>query len=224
MLLGEAGIEKLQGAHVAVFGIGGVGGYAVEAFARAGVGALSLCDSDVVSKSNINRQIIALHSTVGMKKTAVAAARVKDINPDVAVTVHDAFFLPENADSFDFSTYDYVVDAVDTVAAKMELYRRAKAAGIPIISAMGAGNKLDPTAFRVSDIHKTEGCPLSRTVRALCRKEGIKDIKVVYSPETPVGTTVADHGRHAPGSVAFVPSVMGLILAGEVIKDLCTKE
>ncbi len=224
MLLGEAGVEKLNHAHVAIFGVGGVGGYVAEALARAGVGALTLCDNDVVSESNINRQIIALHSTVGLKKVDAAAARILDIDPDVKVMTYDTFFLPETADRFDFTAFDYVVDAVDTVAAKLELYRRAKAAGVPVISAMGAGNKLDPTAFRVSDIHKTEGCPLARAVRVACRKEGIKQIKVVYSTEEPKGAVVADNGRYAPGSISFVPSAMGLIIAAKVVKDFCCEE
>ena len=219
-LLGEAAIEQLQNARVAVFGIGGVGGYVVEALVRAGVGALDLVDADTVSESNINRQIIALHSTVGEYKTEVAKSRALDINPSVKITAHNTFFLPENADTFDFSQYSYVVDAVDTVSAKMELVRRAQAAGVPIISSMGTGNKLDPTAFRVSDIYKTEGCPLARTVRGLCRREGIKHLKVVWSPEEPKGAVFADHGRHAPASVSFVPAATGLVLAGEVIRDL----
>lgn len=220
-LLGEAAITRLQSARVAVFGIGGVGGYAVEALVRAGVGALDLIDSDTVSESNLNRQIIALYSTVGQYKTEVAASRARDINPDVRITVHNTFFLPENADLFDFSQYDYVIDAIDTVTAKMELVRRANAAGTPIISAMGTGNKLDPTAFRVTDIYKTEGCPLARTVRGLCRREGIKHLKAVWSPEPPRGTTFAEEGRHAPASISFVPAAAGLVLAGAVIKDLC---
>ncbi len=220
-ILGESALEKLHNARVAVFGIGGVGGYVVEALVRAGVGALDLIDADTVSESNLNRQIIALHSTVGQYKTEVAKNRALDINPSVEITTHNTFFLPENADTFDFSAYDYVVDAVDTVSAKMELVRRANAAGVPIISAMGTGNKLDPTAFRVTDIYKTEGCPLARTVRGLCRREGIKKLKVVYSPEPPCGTTFAENGRHAPASISFVPAAAGLVIAGAVIKDLC---
>ena len=223
-LVGEAGTERLAGARVAVFGLGGVGGACVEALARAGVGALDLCDNDTVSESNINRQIIATHATVGLPKTAAWAARIRDIDPDIKVTPHNVFFLPETADAFDFSAYDYVVDAVDTVAAKTELIRRAKEAGVPVISAMGAGNKLDPTAFRVTDIEKTETCPLARAVRAFCRKAGIKHVKVVWSAEQPTGETAEEHGRHAPGSISFVPPVMGYILAGEVIKDLLKTE
>ena len=220
-VLGEAGVLKLQRARVAVFGIGGVGGYVVEALARAGVGALDLVDADVVSESNLNRQIIALRSTVGQHKTKAAAARVRDIDPEIRVCTHEIFFSPETADLFDFSKYDYVVDAIDTVSAKMELVRRANAKGTPIISAMGTGNKLDPTAFRVADIYKTEGCPLARAVRGLCRKEGIKHLKVVWSPEPPRGEIFAENGRHAPASVSFVPAAAGLVIAGAVIRDLC---
>ena len=221
MLLGEQGVMRLRAAHVAVFGIGGVGGHVVEALARAGVGTLSLFDNDTVSESNLNRQIIALHSTVGMPKTAAAAARVRDIDPEITVHCHNVFYLPENADDFDLSQYDYVVDAIDTVAAKMELIRRAHRAQVPIICSMGTGNKLDPTAFRVAKIEKTDTCPLARTVRNLCKKEGIRGVKVVYSTEQPRGDTLSDgHGRHAPGSISFVPAAAGLVLAGEVIREL----
>ena len=224
MLLGEAAIDRLAAAHVAMFGIGGVGGYAVEALARAGVGRFTLVDADVVSESNINRQIIATYKTVGMKKTAAAAARVREINPDAEILEKDLFFLPETADAIDFTAFDYVVDAVDTVSAKMELIRRANAAGVPIISAMGTGNKLDPTALVVTDIYKTEGCPLARTVRGLCRREGIKRLRVVYSTEAPKRVTLPEeNGRHAPGSSPFVPAAAGLILAAEVVKALCGK-
>ena len=224
LLIGEESIKRLFSTRVAVFGIGGVGGYVVEALARAGVGALDLFDSDTVSESNLNRQIIALRSTVGQYKTDVAAARVLDINPDAKITTHHMFFLPENAHEVDFSVYDYVVDAVDTVAAKMELIRRAKAAGVPVISSMGTGNKLDPTRFRVTDIEKTAVCPLARTVRGLCRKEGIRQVKVLWSDEEVIKTAVADgHGRHAPGSISFVPGAAGLVIAAEVIKDLLGK-
>ena len=220
-LLGEAALARLQNARVAIFGIGGVGGYVAEALARTGVGALDLIDSDTVSESNINRQVIALHSTVGMQKTAAARARLLDISPTLKIVTHDLFFLPETADRFDFSLYDYVVDAVDTVSAKLELVRRANAAGVPIISAMGTGNKLDPTALRVTDIYKTEGCPLARTVRSICRREGIKKLKVVYSPEPPKGATYAENGRHAPASAVFVPAAAGLTIASAVVRDLC---
>ena len=221
MLIGKDGAAGLQNARVAVFGVGGVGGYVVEALVRSGVGALDLFDNDTVSESNLNRQIIALRSTVGQYKTDVAAARALDINPDAKINIRHMFFLPENAEEVDFSVYDYVVDAVDTVAAKMELIRRCKAAGVPIISSMGTGNKLDPTRFRVSDIEKTSVCPLARTIRALCRKEGIKKVKVVWSAEQPIKVTLpAEHGRHAPGSVSFVPAAAGLCIAAEVVKDL----
>ncbi len=221
MLVGEQGVAKLRGAHVAVFGVGGVGGYAVEALARAGVGTLSLFDADTVSESNLNRQIVALHSTVGQPKVQAAAARVRDIDPEITVHTHEVFYLPENAAEYDLSIYDYIVDAVDTVSAKMELIRRARAAGVPILCSMGTGNKMDPTAFRVARIEKTDTCPLARTVRALCRREGIKDVKVVYSAEEPHGATLADaHGNHAPGSISFVPAAAGLVLASEVVKDL----
>lgn len=226
ILLGQDAMNKLSRSRVAIFGIGGVGGYTVEALARAGVGKLDLIDSDKVSVSNINRQIIALHSTVGMKKTEAAKRRVQDINPNCIVTVCDEFYLPENADRFDFSQFDYVVDAVDTVTAKLSLIEKAKACGVPVISAMGAGNKLDPTAFRVADIHKTTGCPLARVIRTECRRRGITDVKVVYSEEKtrPVEQAI-DPDRHSarrdtPGSAAFVTGVAGLIIAGEVIKDL----
>ena len=221
LLIEKKGIERLSATRVAVFGVGGVGGYAVEALVRAGVGALDLFDPDTVSVTNLNRQIIALHSTVGQYKTDVAAARARDINPNVKIEARHMFYLPENAHEVDLSVYDYVVDAVDTVAAKMELIRRSKAAGVPIISCMGTGNKTDPTRFRVSDIEKTSVCPLARTVRGLCRKEGIKKVKVLWSSEPPVRVTLpAEHGRHAPGSISFVPAAAGLVIAAEIVKDL----
>ena len=224
LLLGEDAVGHLSRAHVAVFGVGGVGGYVVEALARAGVGTLSLFDADTVSESNLNRQIIATHRTLGQKKTAAAAARVQDIDPAITVHCHDVFYLPENADEYDLSHYDYIVDAIDTVAAKMELIRRARAAGVPIICSMGTGNKLDPTAFRVARIEKTDTCPLARTIRNLCKKEGIRGVKVVFSTEQPHGDTLSDgHGRHAPGSISFVPAAAGLVLAGEVIRELVAK-
>ena len=222
LLIGEAGVEKLKKARVAVFGVGGVGGYVAEALARSGVGALDLIDKDTVSESNINRQIIALHSTVGRKKTEVMAERVKDINPAIQVRVHDVFYLPETANFFDFSAYDYVVDAIDTVSGKIALIEQAKRANIPVISSMGAGNKLDATAFKVADIAKTNVCPLARVMRRELKKRGIEHVKVVYSEEEPLPSNCTDEetGKAVPGSIAFVPSVVGLIIAGEVIKDL----
>ncbi len=220
-LIGKTALERLQTARVAVFGIGGVGGHVAEALARSGVGALDLVDNDIVSESNINRQIVALTSTVGKQKTQVMAERILDINPNAQVRTHNIFFMPENADSFDFFAYDYVVDAIDTVTAKLALIERAKKAGIPVISAMGAGNKLDATAFEVADIAKTTVCPLARVMRRELKKRGIEHVKVVYSKEQPKQQTeLNEHGKAVPASIAFVPSVMGLILAGEVIKDL----
>ena len=212
-----------------MFGIGGVGGYTVEALARSGVGALDLIDNDTVSITNLNRQIIALHSTVGQYKVDVAAARIHDINPDCVVKTHRAFVLPENIGDFDFSRYDYVVDAIDTVSGKLALALHAQEAGVPVISSMGTGNKLDPTAFEVCDISETSFCPLARVMRTECRKRGVKKLKVVYSREEavkPDPALVAARGeqsdvrRSIPASSAFVPSVAGLIIAGEVIKDL----
>ncbi len=222
LLLGKEGMTKLKNARVAVFGVGGVGGYVVEALARSGVGALDLVDKDVVSLSNINRQIIALHSTVGKLKTEVAAARAQDINPAIRVQTHNVFYLPETADEFDFTQFDYVVDAIDTVSGKIALIERAKAANVPVISSMGAGNKLDATAFRVADISKTNVCPLARVMRKELKQRGITDVKVVYSEEQPQPAKAVDEetGKPIPASIAFVPSVVGLIIAGEVIKDL----
>ena len=219
-LLGPEAMARLKKARVAVFGIGGVGGYAAEALARSGIGTLDLIDSDTVSLSNINRQIIALHSTVGMAKVEAAKARIRDINPDAAVNTYPVFYLPETAAQFDFSRYDYVIDAVDTVAAKLSLAEAARDAGVPIISAMGAGNKLDPTAFEVADIAKTTVCPLARVMRRELKKRGIHHMKVVYSREEPVTPAHGDGERRVPGSVAFVPPVVGLILAGEVVKAI----
>ena len=221
-VLGEDAIEKLSGARVAVFGVGGVGGYVCESLARSGVGNIDIFDKDVVSLSNINRQIIALHSTVGRPKVEVMRERIMDINPDCSVNAHEVFYLPENADEYDLSKYDYIVDAVDTVSAKLEIILRAKALGIKVISAMGAGNKTDPTAFKVADIQKTEGCPLARVMRRELKKRGIGKLKVVYSPEEPIKSPYFDSesGKNLPGSLSFVPSVMGLIISGEVIKDL----
>lgn len=214
-LIGKVGLEKLKKSRVAVFGVGGVGGYVVEALARSGVGALDLIDNDTVSESNINRQIVALHSTIGKQKTSVAVARVKDINPEIKVREHNLFFLPETANSFDFSFYDYVVDAIDTVSGKLALIECAKAANVPVISSMGTGNKLDPTAFEVADISKTSVCPLARVMRRELKKRGVEKVKVVYSKEEPKETD-----SNVPASIAFVPPVAGLIIAGEVIKDL----
>ena len=218
-------MEKLKSARIAVFGVGGVGGYAVEALARSGLGALDLIDSDKVALSNINRQIIATSDTVGEYKVEAAKARVLIINPECKVNVYKMFYLPETADSFDFTQYDYVIDAVDTVKAKLSLIESAKVANTPIICAMGAGNKLDPTMFEVSDIYKTSVCPLARVMRTECRKRRIKSLKVVYSkepPKRPVRPVDPDNPnrRDTPASVAFVPSVAGLIIAGEVVKYL----
>ena len=223
MLIGEEGINKLQNARVAVFGIGGVGGYVVEALARSGVGILDLIDNDTVAPSNINRQIIATHRTVGMTKVDAMKERVLSINPEAVINTYACFFLPENADSFDFTQYDYVVDAVDTVTAKLEIIMRAKAAGVPVISCMGAGNKLDPTKFEVTDIYKTTMCPLAKVMRRELKKRGVDKLKVVYSTEQalqPMGGVATESRRSTPGSIAFVPAVAGLIAAGEVIKDL----
>ncbi len=225
LLLGDDGLARLAAARVAVFGIGGVGGYAVEALARSGVGALDLIDSDTVDATNLNRQIIATLPGVGRPKVSVAAERVASINPACTVRAHECFFLPETADQFDFAAFDYVIDAVDTVAAKIALVEAARAAGTPIVSSMGAGNKLDPTAFRVADIYETSVDPLARVMRRELRRRGISALKVVYSTEpprepVPDGERVKDGTRPAPGSVAFVPSVAGLILGGEVVRDL----
>ncbi|MBR2310944.1 MAG: tRNA threonylcarbamoyladenosine dehydratase [Oscillospiraceae bacterium] len=226
LLLGSDGMDKLKNAKVAVFGLGGVGGYVVEALARSGVGALELIDHDTISITNINRQLLATRSTLGMSKARAAADRVRDIAPDIKVTVRECFFGPDTADSFDFSQYSYVVDAIDTVTGKLALVQAAKAANVPIISSMGTGNKLDPTKFQIADITKTSVCPLARIMRKECAKRGIRHLKVLFSTEDPLSPGLPDseelpEGRRAlPGSVAFVPSVAGLIIAGEVIKDL----
>ena len=225
LLIGSEAMEKLHRSRVAVFGVGGVGGYVVEALARSGVGALDLIDNDVVSLTNLNRQIIATHATIGMRKVDAAAERVRDICPDIHVNRHACFFLPENADDFDFTQYDYVVDAVDTVSAKIEIVLRAQAAGVPVISSMGAGNKLDPGRFRVADIYQTKVCPLARAMRSLRKRKGAKKPTVVYSEEealTPLGEAedALEGKRATPGSMAFVPAAAGLILAGEVVRDL----
>ena len=227
MLFGKEALQKLNSSRVAVFGIGGVGGYALEALVRAGVGEIDIVDSDLVATSNINRQIIATTETVGKKKVDVAEARAKAINPDVKINKFDVFYLPETAHLFDFKNYDYVIDAIDTVSGKMELIRRANECGTPIICSMGTGNKLDPTAFEVTDIHKTSVCPLAKVIRQNCKREGIKHLKVVYSKEIPTALhqfenaeTKGNTGRTSPASCSFVPPVAGFILAGEVIKDL----
>lgn len=227
LLIGPQGLEKLRQARVAVFGIGGVGGYVVEALARSGVGALDLFDGDRVSLTNINRQIIALESTVGRPKVEVAKERVLEINPECRVEARELFFTPENAGEVDFTQYSYVADAIDTVTSKIELIRLCREAGVPVISSMGAGNKLDPTAFRVDVMEKTSVCPLARVMRRELKKRGITGVKAVYSTEealTPAaaveGDTKGTAGRPTPGSMAFVPSVAGLILAGEIVKDL----
>ncbi|HOR22083.1 MAG TPA: tRNA threonylcarbamoyladenosine dehydratase [Ruminococcus sp.] len=238
LLFGVEAMERLADSRVAVFGVGGVGGYTVEALARSGVGAIDLIDDDKVCLTNINRQIIALKSTIGKYKVDVAAERIHDINPDCKVTIYKTFFMPETADQFDFSQYDYVVDAIDTVTGKIEIIMQAKAAGVPVISSMGAGNKLDPTAFEVADIYKTSVCPLAKVMRRELKKRGVRKLKVVYSKEQPIrpfedmsiscrqhcvcppGTRKCTVRRDIPGSTAFVPSVVGLIIAGEVIKDI----
>lgn len=242
LLLGKDAMDRLAGSRVAVFGIGGVGGYVCEALVRSGVGAFDLIDDDKVCLTNLNRQIIATRKTVGKYKTDVMKERILEINPDAEVRVHKCFFLPENADQFPFEEYDYIVDAVDTVTAKIALVMKAKELNIPIISSMGAGNKLDGSQFRVADIYKTKVCPLAKVMRRELKKRGIKELKVVYSEEMPtrpledmaiscktncICPPGAEHKctqrRDIPGSVAFVPSVAGLIMAGEVVKDLCNR-
>ena len=224
LMLGSEAVEKLRKSHVAVFGIGGVGGYSAETLIRCGIGKLTIVDNDDVDVTNINRQVIALHSTVGRPKTEVMEERLHDIAPDAEIIQKKMFFLPETADEFDFSSYNYVVDAVDTVKAKLELIERCKAAGTPVISCMGAGNKLDPAGFMVADISKTEMDPLAKVMRRELKKRGIYHVKVVYSKEKPVNTVIQGEGeqrsRHAPGSVAFVPPAAGILMASEVIKDL----
>ncbi len=224
-LFGGGALQKLSRSRVAVFGLGGVGGYCLEALARSGVGEFTLVDGDVIDITNINRQILALRSTVGKPKTEVAAQRVRDINPDVRLDICHMFYTDESASLFDFSCYDYIVDAVDTVAAKVSLALRAQEAGVKIISCMGAGNKLDSTSFEVADIYSTSVCPLARVMRAQLKKVGVKALKVVYSKELPASVNVEEaekrhSGRPAPASCSFVPSVAGLIMAAEVVKDL----
>lgn len=232
LLIGKDKLERLGQARVAVFGVGGVGGYTVEALARCGIGTLDLIDNDKISLSNLNRQIYALYSTVGKYKVDVAEERVLDINPQARVNSYRVFYLPETAEQFDFTAYDYVVDAIDTVTGKLMLAQQAKTAGTPIISAMGAGNKMDPTAFQVADISETSVCPLAKVMRRELKKRGITNLKVVYSREKPI-TPISKNevsasdsiesdtrNRQIPGSMAFVPSVVGMIVAGEVIRDL----
>lgn len=232
LLFGEAAIEKLQNSRVAVFGIGGVGGYTVEALARSGVGTFDLIDSDTVAISNLNRQIIATYDTIDKFKVDAMAERIHSINPKAVINVHKCFFLPENEDQFDFTQYDYVVDAVDTVTAKIAIIMKAKAANVPVISSMGAGNKVNPAMFEVADIYQTSVCPLARVMRQAMKKRGVKKLKVVYSKELPITPLATDEPavestdtqhvkqRCTPGSNAFTPSVAGLIIASEVIKDL----
>ena len=231
LLLGDEAMEKLRSSRVAIFGVGGVGGYVAEALARTGVGAFELIDKDQVSVTNLNRQIIATVKTIGRDKTDVMAERICDINPDAVVTQRKCFFLPETAGQFDFTSYDYVVDAVDTITAKIEIILNAQRAGVPVISSMGAGNKLDPSKFEAADIYQTSVDPLARVMRRELKKRGVEHVKVVYSKEPPVvpreegpagaGGDAADAPRvRTVGSVAFVPSVAGLIIAGEVVKDL----
>lgn len=223
MLIGESAVEKLKNSHIVIFGIGGVGSYSAEAVARAGVGKITLVDRDKVSESNINRQLIALNSTVGESKVSVMKKRIEDINPDIKVEAIEKFCLPENVEEFFGEGIDYVIDAVDTVSAKLAIVETAKKKGIGIISAMGAGNKLNPQDFMVDDIYKTENCPLCRVMRRELKKRGIDSLKVVYSKEEPtVLEDVVDQesNKKVPGSISFVPSVMGLILAGEAIKDI----
>lgn len=215
LLIGEEAINKLNNSKVLIFGVGGVGGYVAEALARTGVGSITIVDKDTVSESNINRQIIALHSTVGRDKVDVLKERMLDINPDLQVDARKCFFLPENAHEFDFSQYDYIVDAVDTVTAKLQIIVQAKEAGVPVISAMGAGNKVHPEMFEIADIYKTEMCPLAKVMRRELKNRGIKKLKVVYSKEKPV------YKGDVPGSIAFSPSVAGLLMASEVVRDLC---
>lgn len=226
MLLGAEGVSRLAAARVAVFGVGGVGGYAAEALARAGVGHIDLIDSDRVAVSNINRQIIATHETIGMYKTEAMRDRIASINPEASVGCYNIFFDEDTKGNFDFSSYDYVIDAIDSLSAKVELIASVKESDIKIISAMGAGNKLDPTMFEVSDISKTTVCPLARAVRTALRKRGINHLKVVYSKEPPVIPPEVSDGekKRVPASISFVPSVMGLIIAGEVIKDIARGE
>ena len=220
ILIGPEAMNTLSAKRVAVFGVGGVGGYAVEALVRSGIGEIDLIDNDKVSLTNLNRQLIALHSTVGRNKVEVLSERIRDINPDCRVHAHNCFFLPENSREFDFTQYDYVVDGVDTVTAKIQLVMQAQEAGTPIISSMGAGNKLNPAEFEVADIYKTSVCPLAKVMRHELKKRNVRKLKVVYSREKPVKPLESEEDNCKAGSIAFVPPVVGLIIASEVIKDL----
>lgn len=220
LLFGKEGMDRLRKARVAVFGIGGVGGHVAEALARSGVGSLSLIDKDVVEVTNLNRQIVALHSTIGRDKVDVMRERILDIAPTCQVQVHKCFYLPETKDEFDFSAYDYIVDAVDTVTAKIQLVLEAEQCGTTIISSMGAGNKLDPSAFQVADLYETSVCPLAKVMRRELKKRGIRSLKVVYSKEEPIRPVPVEGEKAVPGSNAFVPAAAGLILASEVLRDL----
>ena len=224
LLLGKASVERLARKRVAVFGVGGAGGFVCEGLVRAGIGAIDIVDKDTVALSNLNRQLIALHSTVGKNKVDVLEERLKDINKNLIIKKYKCFFLPETSETFDFREYDYVVDAIDTVTGKIELILKAKEAGVPIISAMGAGNKLDPTAFQVSDIYKTSVCPLARVMRRELKKRGVEKLKVVYSKEEPIKPQFEEGEEVVPGSVSFVPPALGLIIAGEIVKDLIRVE
>lgn len=223
-ILGENTIKTLSDKHIAIFGVGGVGGYVAEALVRSGIGRFDLIDHDKVDITNLNRQIIATHKTVGRDKAEAMRERMLDINPDAEIMIHPCFFLPENADHFDFRKYDYVVDAVDTVTAKIELVLRAQAAGVPIISSMGTGNKLNPAMLEVADLYQTSVCPLARVMRRELKKRGVKELKVVYSKEEPLKPVGADAEQDSfgaiPGSTAFVPPAAGLLIASEVVKDL----
>lgn len=235
-LLGEDGVEILKNKHVAIFGVGGVGGYVAEALGRVGIGRMTLVDMDTVSESNINRQIIATYDTIGRKKTEVMAERLHSIHPELSVQCVDCFFLPETSEQFDFSTFDYVVDAVDTVTAKLELISCAKAAKVPVISCMGTGNKLDPSRFEIADIAKTSVCPLAKVMRRELKKRNLTGVKVLYSKEEPLVPKIpeerisdlqqekVERRKAVPGSVSFVPSVAGLLIAAEVVKDILNEE
>lgn len=223
LLIGERGLKKLKSSHVAVFGIGGVGGYVVEALVRSGIGAIDLIDNDKVALSNLNRQIIAVHSSIGKYKVDVAEERVKDINPDCKVTKYKTFFMPETSSKFDFTKYDYVIDAIDTVSGKIELVMKCNETNTPIISSMGAGNKMHPELFEIADIYKTSVCPLAKVMRQELKKRGIKKLKTVYSKETPIKPGTFCESKSYPGSNAFVPSVVGLIIAGEVVNNLTSE-